>query len=171
MTVSEGFLLLIHWVHNVSAVAWVGGSLLHVLVLRPVLQAYPSSSSIAQAFAIQFRSVIDVCILTLLVTGSIMLFDRLTPGNLGLAYIVAVIIKISAALWLFSMAYRLRRRLRNKPLVEPTVNVSQSHTIHMGVFTRMKNGVSGASGTAFVGVGILLLADVLRWLVEQNLRT
>jgi uncharacterized membrane protein len=171
MSISESFLLLIRWLHNVSAMAWVGGSLLHIIVLRPVLRAHPSSSPIAQAFAIQFRSVIDVCILILFVTGSIMLFDRLTPGNLGMAYIVVVTIKIAAALWLFLMAYGLRRHPRNRPPVESTFDVSQLHITNIGFFTRMKNGVSGASGTAFIGVGILLLADVLRWLVEQNLQT
>lgn len=170
MTVSEGFLLLIRWLHNVSAVAWIGGSLLHILVLRPVLRAYPASSAIAQTIAVQFRSVIDVCILVLFVTGSIMLFDRITPGDLGTAYIVVVIIKITAALWLFLMAYRLRRRLRSRSTPDPAAEGTHLDPNPIGFFTRMKKGVSGASGTAFIGVGILLLSDVLRWLVEQNLQ-
>lgn len=169
MTLSDGFLLLIRWVHSVAAVTWVGGSLLYVLVLRPVLQAHPGSAPLAQAFAAQFQSVVDICILALLVTGSIMLVDRLTPGDLGVAYIIVVALKIAAALWMFWMAHGLRRRLRRRQPVDAEAVAPPSTRAIPGSFAQLRRVFSGAGGVALVGLGVLLLADVLRWLVEQGL--
>ena len=167
MTASESFLLLIRWLHNLAAVTWVGGSLLFVLVVRPLLQAHPNASPLAQALGTQFRGIVDVCILVLVATGGILLVDRLTASYTGGAYIAVVTLKIVAALWLFWTARGLRRRV--PPSIFTATPTALATHAGSGTMARLRRMLTGANGAALIGVGILLLADVLRWLVEQGL--
>ena len=84
MGVNDVFLLVVRWLHLVSAAAWIGGSLFYLIVLRPALRRSPDASkAINAAAAVEFRALVDTCILVLLATGVILTFNRLTPGVIG----------------------------------------------------------------------------------------
>ena len=107
MTLSEGFLLLIRWFHALAAVTWVGGSLFYVLVLRPQQRKAGADRAMLGPEALnQFRGWVDTCIAVLIVTGTIMLFDRITSPSTESAYLITVSIKITLALWMFAIARR-----------------------------------------------------------------
>ena len=71
-SVSDVFLLVVRWVHLVSAAAWIGGSLFYLLVLRPALRRSPESSGgVGVLAASEFRALVDTSIFVLLATGVI----------------------------------------------------------------------------------------------------
>ena len=72
---------LVRWVHAVGAVAWVGGSIFFAIVLRPVLAANPAvSRQLMGPIGSIYKELVDAAVLALIVSGLVLMFDRLT-GN------------------------------------------------------------------------------------------
>ena len=93
MSASEIFLLVMRWLHLVSAAAWIGGSLFYLLVLRPAARRAPDSPSVATSS--EFRALVDTSIFVLLVTGVILTFDRLALDVVGAPYVITLTVKIA----------------------------------------------------------------------------
>lgn len=172
MTPGEGFLLLMRWLHALAAVTWIGGSLFYVLFLRPA-QRSPDVSGplLGPGTLVQFRSLVDTCMAVLLVTGTILLFDRLTDASTGTPYVVTVSIKIGLALWMFAIARGRWQRRRASPSAEgpaPTQSTSPS-TPQSGLAARTLAFMSGVNITVILGIAVLFLSDLLRFLVEKGL--
>ena len=165
VTLGEGFLLLVRWIHSIAAVAWIGGSLFYVLVLRPA-QRRAGAQGTAQQTEVQaqFRSLVDTCIAVLLVTGTVMLFDRLTDASTGTAYVVTVAIKIGLALWMFAMARR--RWLRRRAATAQTEPATESRR---GALARGMALATGVNLSVILGIAIFFLSDLLRFIFERGL--
>ena len=101
------FRVAIRWLHLVAAVAWVGGSLFYLLVLQPSLK--DGRAEIDR----RFRDVVQLSIVTLLVTGALLTFDRLQlePGP---SYAVTLGVKLALASWMFLLAQDLVSRARRR---------------------------------------------------------
>ena len=160
MSIGDLFLLLVRWLHLVSAVAWIGGGLFYLLVLKPAVGRHGDSASpFLRVATVEFRSLVDVCIWTLVITGAILVFSRLTSGFLGAPYIVTLGVKIALALWMFALAraqrHRIERRLPGGTAVSP--------------LRRLIAWVGGANSIVVLGVLVFLLSDLLRYFVEQDL--
>ena len=165
MTLNDGFLLLIRWFHALAAVTWVGGSLFYVLVIRPQQRRAVGQGPAMGAEALnQFRGLVDTCMAVLLVTGTILLFDRITDVSTTTAYIVTVSIKIGLALWMFAIARRRwqRRRPAQVPPASPTVP-------QRGFLTRAMGLMSGINLTVILGIAVFFLSDLLAFIFEEGL--
>lgn len=162
MSAGDVFLLVVRWLHLVSAAAWVGGSLFYLLVLRPALRRSGDSSGVTESAAVEFRALVDTCILVILVTGIILTFNRLTPGVVGVPYVVVLGVKIALSLWMFVMA-RGRRR-RQMPL--PTDQTPPA----AGGWRRFTRAVSGYNTIVILGIVVFLLSDLLKVLFEIALK-
>ena len=111
MSLSEAFLLIVRWLHLVSAAAWVGGSIFYLIVLRPALRRRPEASRLAgTAAATEFRALVDTCVYVLIATGVILTLHRLTPGVVGVPYVAVLGAKIALSIWMFVLAWSRRRR-------------------------------------------------------------
>ena len=111
MSAGDVFLLVVRWLHLISAAAWVGGSLFYLLVLRPAMRRSPEPSGwLNEAAASDFRALVDTSILVLLTTGVILTLNRLTPGVVGAPYVVTLAVKIAMSVWMFALAKGRRRR-------------------------------------------------------------
>ena len=160
MSFGDLFLLTVRWLHSLSAVAWIGGSIFYLLVLRPALRsAHVDEPSFSRAIVTNFRSLVTLCIWTSLITGAILLFDRLTDGFLGSAYLAAVGTKISLALVIFAIVWARYQRTQAYPK-----KLSAEHSHH-----RLASRLTGGGAILFLGILVLLLADLLRFLVERDL--
>ena len=165
MTPGEGFLLLIRWFHTLAAVTWIGGNLFYVLILRPRQRTYAGPGPLLQPDTLnQFRGLVDTCMAVLLVTGTILLIDRLTDTSTGTAYVVTVSIKIGLALWMFVIARGGRRRRRTVQ----TPSIPSSAT-QQRLATRALAFMSGVNITVILGIAVLFLSDLLSFLVEEGL--
>ena len=79
MNVLDWILLAIRWGHALAAVAWVGGGIFYLMVLRPAIQkarGLPPGTN--QAIGVEFRGLVGTAIAVLLLTGVILSVSRLT---------------------------------------------------------------------------------------------
>ena len=164
VTLGEGFLLLVRWFHALAAVAWIGGSLFYVLVLRPAQRrAGGQGAATTREVQAQFRGLVDSCIAVLLVTGAVMLFDRLTDSTTGTTYVVVVAVKIGLALWMFAMARARWRRRRAAAQPEDATETGRSK------LSRAMGLMSGVNLSVILGIAIFFLSDLLRFIFERGL--
>jgi putative copper export protein len=91
-------------IHILAAAVWVGGSCMYMFVVLPALRLTHSAPAVAAKIAELFKSMVNVCIGILLLSGAFLVCDRLTQTTLGLPYIIVLIIKVLAALGLFALA-------------------------------------------------------------------
>jgi putative copper export protein len=99
--------LIVRAAHTLAAAAWVGGSILYLVVIQPALRRAGPAPAVAGQIAVLFRRLVNICIGVLLLTGAFLTFDRLTQTTLGLPYLVVLGLKISAALGMFILAIYL----------------------------------------------------------------
>lgn len=164
MAIGDLFLLVVRWVHLVSATVWVGGSIFYLLVLGPALRkSAESGREVNIAAADEFRPLVDTTIFVLLATGIILTFNRLTPGVIGVQYAAVLGLKIALSIWMFVLARDRRRRtaLLETYRERPTTPTSR--------FQKALKAMSGYNIIIILGLVVFLLADALGILYEAAL--
>lgn len=112
----------------------------------------------------QFHGLVDTCIAVLVVTGTVLLFDRITEASTEAAYIITVSVKIGLALWMFAIARRRWQRQRPTQ-VQPTF-----HSVpQRGFLTRAMGLMSGINMTVILGIAVFFLSDLLAFIFEEGL--
>ncbi|HEX6818353.1 MAG TPA: cytochrome c biogenesis protein CcdA [Ktedonobacterales bacterium] len=101
--------------HVLAGAAWVGGSLIYLIVLGPALRVSGASAELGAAIAARFRSLVSISIGTLLVTGVFLVADRLATQNAGWAYWIVLALKIAVSLALFALAAYQAQEARRSP--------------------------------------------------------
>lgn len=159
MDVLDWILVAIRWVHALAAVAWVGGSIFYVLVLRPSRRRLGAAGSPAgDPYAEEFRSLVNTAVGVLLLTGVILSVSRLTASAATIPYMSVLAVKIALALYMFYAVRFLRRR--SHPDAEASTR---------GRWSRLRDNLSGTTAVLIIGVVVFGLADVLDALFETNL--
>ncbi len=153
MSFADWFLLLIRWLHALAAVAWVGGSIFFLAVLRPSLRDTPQEAALNRIAGQEFRNLVDTAIWALLVTGAILSINRLTSGYASGAYGLVLGVKIALAVWMFYLVWFRQRRSTVPPDKERTVRATFSAT----------------NLILILGLLVILLADLLRDLFEHGI--
>ena len=165
MSLSEAFLLIVRWLHLVSAAAWVGGSIFYLVVLRPALRRRPEASRLTgTAAATEFRALVDTCVYVLIATGVILTLHRLTPGVVGVPYVAVLGAKIALSIWMFVLAWSRRRRTS---VMEAFREEEAPPATRIGKLLR---AVSGYNTLIILGLIVFLLSDLLKTLYELALR-
>lgn len=90
--------------HVLAGAAWVGGSIMYLLVVTPALRLGGPAPAVAAKIATLFKQMVNVCMGVLLLTGAYLTFDRLTQTTLGLPYLLVLALKIALAIVLFILA-------------------------------------------------------------------
>ncbi len=165
MTLNEAFLLVVRWVHLTASVAWVGGSIFYLFVLRPALRrSADTGREVNRNTAAEFKVLVDVCFFIIVVTGISLTFDRLSQGVTGSAYVMVLAVKIVLSIWMFVLASRRRRRtVLTEAHVAPT-------EVPIGRLHRVLRTVSGYNTIIILGVVVFFLADLLKVMYEMALR-
>ncbi|MFQ6028281.1 MAG: hypothetical protein ACE5Q6_12375 [Dehalococcoidia bacterium] len=158
MTVLDWILVLIRWSHALGAVAWVGGGIFYVLVLRPAFRRTPVAPEATRSIGLEFRSLVNTGIAVLLITGAILAASRLTQDTVSMAYVVVLSIKVALALYLFYVVRFLRQRA-----------YPEEAPVGEGRWQRVRHTFTGTTGVLIVGVVIFGLSDVLAALFESGL--
>ena len=163
MSASDLFLLVVRWLHAVSAAAWVGGSLFYLLVVRPAQQMSPEArGAFTASLASEFRTLVNACIVVLVATGVILALDRL-DAQVDATYVTTLGVKSALSAWMFVHVRDLRRasqvlqRYRKRP--EPATTRLQ----------RIARAVSGYNAIVTIGIIVYLLSDLLKVLFEVAL--
>ena len=143
-----------------AAVAWVGGGIFYLLVLRPAMrQSSAADQSLAASIGPEFRELVNVAIAVLVLTGVVLTFNRLTSDFVGVAYVSVLASKIALAFF----AFYLVRFLRSTTYPEEPVSASRWPR-------RILSLCTGTTAILAVGVIVFLLSDVLAGLFEEGLR-
>ena len=153
----DWILLIIRWAHALGAVAWVGGGVFYLMVLRPAFQRSGPGPEVSRSIGEEFRGLVNTAIVVLVVTGAILTASRLTAENVTLPYVAVLALKVTLALYMMAVA-RFRRPRREEQDDQPA-----------GRGTRVKRALTGPTALLVIGVIIFGLADVLGYLFEQSL--
>ena len=165
MTPNDVFLLVVRWVHLTASVAWVGGAIFYLFVLRPALRRSENEGrEVNRHTAAEFRVLVDVCFFILVVTGISLTFDRLSQGVTGATYAIVLGIKIALSIWMFVLARSHRRR---NALLEAYRRQQKPPT---GAFAKIVRALSGYNTIIVLGVIVFLLADLLKVIYEAAIR-
>ena len=153
MNVLDVILLLIRWIHAVSAVAWVGGGMFYLMVLKPATKGNPLDPDNASRIARDFRSLVYSVMALLLITGIILTASKLTSGKIGEIYVIVLALKIVLAGYMAFVVRFLRRH--QYPETQPT---------SYGLISDIKLKLTNPTAVVVVGIIVFGLADVLAFL-------
>ncbi len=158
MNILDWILLAIRWAHALGAVAWVGGGIFYLMVLRPAFRHRDPGQETHRAVGEEFRGLVNTAIIVLVVTGAILTASRLTADNVTTPYIGVLALKISLALYMMAVM-RFRR----------PQSAQQDAAMPLTRSARFRTAITGPTALLAIGVVIFGLADVLSYLFENSL--
>ena len=163
MHTSDVFLLVVRWLHLISASLWIGGGLFYLLVLKPVIKRNTDfMKNVDSNIASEFKSLVDTAILVLLVTGIILTFNRLTPDIVGVEYVLVLSAKIVMSLFMFTTSLRRRKR-------RIVGNYNQGFPEAQNKLTNILRMISGYNALVILGIIVFLISDLLKIMYESAL--
>ncbi|PKB71646.1 MAG: hypothetical protein BZY87_04600 [SAR202 cluster bacterium Io17-Chloro-G6] len=167
MNVLDWILLAIRWGHALSAVAWIGGGIFYLMVLRPALQrargqaqgraaGLPPETN--RAIGVEFRGLVSTAIAVLLLTGVILSVSRLTEDAVTSPYVAVLVVKIILALYMFYVVRFMRQD-------------TYPEEIELGGsgWQRLRGRLTGTTALLVIGIIVIGLSDVLDGLLENAL--
>ena len=154
----DWILVAVRWGHALGAVAWVGGGIFYLLVLRPAFRRSPPGDDPQRAIASEFRGLVNTAIALIIITGIVLSAARLTSGAVSTAYVVVLAVKVALALCMFGMVWFLRRR-----------SSLETETGSTGLWPRARRELTGPTAVLVAGVIVIGLADILSALFEAGL--
>ncbi|GHO43707.1 CopD family protein [Ktedonospora formicarum] len=86
--------LIMRAAHTLAGAAWVGGSIMYLLVVMPALRAGGPAPLISSQVASLFKRMVNACMGIMVLTGAYLTVDRLTQTTLGWAYLATLIAKV-----------------------------------------------------------------------------
>ena len=150
------FLLIIRWLHAISAVAWVGGGIFYWIVIRPATKAGEVSPTLGRFAGAEFGQLVVLAMWTLVVTGGILFFSRLSEPTSTVPYGVVLGVKVALSAWMFFLT--VGRRGRRSDDAQPR-----------GSLRTAANALGHVNMIVLLGIAVFLLSDVLRYMVERGL--
>ena len=151
----ETFLLIIRWLHTLSAVAWVGGGIFFWVVLRPAIRG-GAPPPLVRFVGAEFGQLVGLAMWTLVVTGGILMFSRLSEPTASVPYGVVLGVKVALSAWMFFLTMG-----RRGPRAREDGDA--------GRLRSLVHALSHINMTVVLGIIVFLLSDILRLLVERNL--
>ncbi len=153
---ADVFLLIVRWAHAIAAVAWVGGGIFHWVVLRPALRTEGVPPAVARVAGAEFGGLVALAAWTLVVTGAVLVFARLSEEAAGVPYGAVLALKIALSGWMFLLVTGRRRGARSEGAAR-------------GRLRAAANALGSVNTTVVLGIVVFGLSDVLRLLFERNL--
>ena len=162
--------LAVRWVHAISSVVWIGGSVFYLIVLRPALKDAEKSGGVpgklvSRLVALHFREWVHVSMIALLVSGAILTFDRLTEPTVSALYIGALTAKIAIAFWLFGIGTATYR----KRLIERAHEAQGPQQARGNAISRWLRPLASPSIIVYGGLIVILLSDLLNTAFEKGI--
>ena len=156
ITFVDWLVLIARWAHITGALAWVGGSMFFAMVLLPVSASNPDAMRrVMGPIGSVYREVVDISVALILVSGIVLMFDRMTGNDATIAWGIVLSVKLAIAIWMFYLVWRLRQA--GYAPGKPT-----------GIMARV-SWLLGYNALVFFGVIVFFLATLLRELFEKSL--
>ena len=159
MDALDWIFLAIRWGHAVSAVAWVGGGIFYLMVLRPAIrQSQGLPKDTGRAIGVEFRGLVSTAIAVLLITGVILSASRLTEDVITSPYVVVLVVKIALALYMFYVVRFMRQD-----------SYPEDRTLGDSRWQRLSGRLTGTTAILVTGIVVIGLSDILDGLLENAL--
>ncbi|MBI4319757.1 MAG: hypothetical protein HY675_14810 [Chloroflexi bacterium] len=158
--------VVLRWAHAIAAVAWVGGALFYLVVLRPSVEASGDHSSfrnLEKAIGQEFKEVVDLSVMVLVVTGAVISFERLSRGSISDLYVAVLVTKVALAGGMFLLARRLARNTTAGAAAVSGDNAQAAPSV-------IRKWLSPSRLVLVLGLLVFLLATVLKVTYENDLR-
>ena len=160
----------IRWIHAVSAVFWIGGSLFYLVVLRPALRDAGKRGALNNGrlntlIALHFREWVHLSMVALLVSGVILTFDRLTEPSTSSTYIATLVVKIVISFWLFGIGMATYRKRVLQQLSVP----HQEEENRKPLLVRWARPLASPRMIVYGGLAVVLLSDILKIAFERDI--
>ena len=153
-------MIAVIWTHAIAATTCLGRSIFYIFVFKPQQEKFlESGNPLLIALAEQFRSIIGTCIVVLIASGTLLLFDRITDPSTTPTYIAVLATKIVLATWMFTIARRRWRSSKN----------NDGNIVRGNVITKLYGMSTGINLTLILGILIFFLSDILNALFIQGL--
>ena len=150
VAVPDWLLLSAQGVHQLGAVAWVGGSIFYRFVLQRAFRRAGTDTGSIRTIGQEFGRIVRVAITILIITGAFMAVVHLSAGGNSRLYIGILALKIALAFYLFLVVLLKSRASRGD---KPEGHVTGWH--------RLRGALTGTTTLLVVGIAIIALADVL----------
>ena len=159
MDALDWILFGIRWGHAVSAVAWVGGGIFYLMVVRPAIrQSQGLPKDTGRAIGVEFRGLVSTAIAVLLITGVILSASRLTEDVITSPYVVVLVVKIALALYMFYVVRFMRQD-----------SYPEDRTLGDSRWQRLSGRLTGTTAILVTGIVVIGLSDILDGLLENAL--
>ncbi len=156
ISIGDWLILIARWAHITGALAWVGGSIFFAFVLRPVSITNPEAMrAVMTPIGSVYREVVDLSVVAVLVSGLVLMFDRLTGDDATVAWVAVFAVKLAIAIWMFYLVWRLRQ-------------AGYRPSRPQGILGRV-SWLVGYNALVLFGVIVFFLATLLRELFEKSL--
>ncbi|HYI14531.1 MAG TPA: hypothetical protein VEX37_04025 [Thermomicrobiales bacterium] len=147
MPAGDWFLVALRVAHALAAMLWLGGGVYYLLAVRPASResAEPPRAFISATQG-YFGEWAQVATMVMVVTGGILVFDRLSNGSAGLTYVALMAVKIVAALvafWLAGVRPARRAARQGRRSAPETIVVLGLLAFAIGVGLSSVYGLSG----------------------------
>jgi uncharacterized membrane protein len=153
ISVGDWLMVIVRYAHAVAAIAWIGGSIFHALILRPLTIAEPEKMARAMSLITPaYREIIDIAVVTLIVSGIILTFSRIQGDEATVQWAIVLAIKFALAIWMFYIVWRRRR-------------MTSENTLNEGITSKLL----GYNAILVIGLLVFLLANILQELIETSL--
>ena len=143
MDATELVLVAMRWLHASAAIVWIGAIWFELFVAVPAWESEPPREILAR-FDLEMREIVQTALFVFLVSGAILTFERLSRGAAGTAYVTLLGLKIVLSVVMFQVGFRFRG-------------------------ARGSRRIRGLQIMAALGLAIVLLATVLKWVYERAL--
>lgn len=172
MDVNTLLLILIRWAHVMAVVAWVGGNIFYLAVLRPAMRAGETPRFLGRQVGAEFKAVVETALWVLIVTGVLLLAERLSVV-LSVAYGITLAVKLILFGAMAIIAIALGRRGPRKtdaPLEARWMDILPLGVAQglKGARSRLGRALTPTNLMTVLGPIIIFLSILLRFLADSD---
>ena len=131
------------WLHASAAIVWIGAIWFELFVALPAWSSEPPAEILGR-FDLAMREIVQTALFVFLLSGAILTFERLSRDAAGTAYVTLLGLKIALSVVMFQIGFRFRG-------------------------ARGPRRIRGLQIMAALGLIIVLMATVLKWIYERAL--
>ena len=156
-SIAETVQIFARWVHAVSAITWVGGSIFFAVVIRSACKIDPAGmNQVMPQLTRYYGDMVDLSVVAIIFSGIILTLDRLTSEAATAAYGAVLAVKVGLAAVMFYQVWNQRQ--------------SVTKTTNQPMLVRKISWLLGYNALIALGVVVYLLANILAVMFTNAIR-
>ena len=155
-SIAETVQIFSRWVHAISAITWVGGSIFFAVVIRTACRIDPVGMNRVMPYLTRYYGdMVDLSVVAIIFSGIILTLDRLTSEAATATYGAVLALKVGLATVMFYQVWNQRQ--------------SGTRTAPTPLLLRKISWLLGYNALVALGIVVYLLANILATLFTNAL--